>query len=163
MTTNTRTEKTLPSWLNLWTISIVLVVIGLLISGYLSYTKLTDTETVCLEGGEFDCDLVNNSKYAEIMGIPITYLGFATYVFIGALLFLENRIGFLEENGILLLFGITLFAFIYSMYLVYLQGEVLGAWCQWCLGHEATMTVLFFVTVVRVYQLFTMPEVEPAG
>ena len=101
MSIDTHTGKNLPSRQTLWTISLVLVVIGLLISGYLSYTKLADTETVCIEDDGFDCDLVNNSKYAEIMGFPITYLGFATYVFIGVLLLLEERLAFLKENGVL--------------------------------------------------------------
>ncbi|MBA3871483.1 MAG: hypothetical protein H0X30_20250, partial [Anaerolineae bacterium] len=35
----------------LYTISLVLVVIGIVISGYLSYVKLTDTQTICVSGG----------------------------------------------------------------------------------------------------------------
>ena len=145
--------------LSLRTISFVLVVIGILISGYLSYVKIADKEAVCVAGGSFDCEVVQNSKYSEMLGVPVVYLGLATYLVIGGLLFLEDRVELLRDTGLLLLFGLVLFAFLYSMYLVYLQGAVLGAWCQWCLGHEATMTVLFVVTSIRLYHFLI---VEPA-
>lgn len=147
------------SLLNLRTMSLLLVVVGILISGYLSYVKLADKETLCVEGSHFNCDVVQNSRYAEVMGIPTAYLGFATYLVIGGLILSETWGQFFQENSIFILFGVVLFAFIYSMYLVYLQGAVLGAWCQWCLAHEATMTILFAVTVLRLKQALTdVPE-----
>ena len=139
-------------WWNLRTLSLVLVVVGIVISGYLSYVKLADAEIICVEGERLNCDVVQNSRYAEFAGIPVAYLGLATYLVIGALILLENRINFLHENGLLLLLGIVLFAFFYSMYLVYVQGVILGAWCQWCLAHEATITVLFIITGLRLRQ-----------
>ena len=147
------------SLLNLRVMSLLLVFLGVLITGYLSYVKLADKETICIEGAHFNCDVVQNSRYSEIMGIPTTYLGFVTYLVIGGLLLAENQGQFFRENSIFMLFGLVLFAFIYSMYLVYLQGAVLGAWCQWCLAHEGTMTVLFLVTVLRLKQVLTeVPE-----
>jgi uncharacterized membrane protein len=140
------------SLLNLRIISLFLVFVGIIVTGYLSYVKMADKETICIEGANFNCDVVQNSRYAQIMGIPTAYLGFATYLAIGGLLLVENQGQFFRENSIFMLFGLVLFAFIYSMYLVYIQGAVLEAWCQWCLAHEGTMTVLFVVTVLRLKQ-----------
>jgi uncharacterized membrane protein len=134
------------------TLSLVLVVVGIIIAGYLSYTKLANTSTICVEGDAFNCDAVNNSAYSKVAGIPIAYLGLATYLFIGALLLLENRVAFLQEYGIMLLFGVTLFGFMYSMYLVYVQAAILKAFCVWCLGHETVITLLFILTSVRLYR-----------
>lgn len=36
------------------------------------------------------------------------------------------------------------------MYLVYVQGVLLQAWCVWCLAHEANITVLFAVSILRL-------------
>jgi uncharacterized membrane protein len=141
--------------LNLWHISLVLVVIGVLISGYLSYAELTDTSTVCIESGAFDCDAVQSSVYSTLMGIKITYLGFATYVGLLVLLLLEPRVGILREYGAMIVFGITLFAFMYSMWLVYVQAVYLQAYCQWCLSHELTMTILFIVSALRLRNVLT--------
>lgn len=134
------------------TLSLILVVIGIIIAGYLSYTKLANTSTICVEGDAFNCDVVNSSAYSKIAGIPIAYLGLATYLFIGAILLLENRVAFLQEYGIMLLFGVTLFGFMYSMYLIYVQAAILKAFCVWCLGHEVVITLLFILSSVRLYR-----------
>jgi uncharacterized membrane protein len=88
-----------------------------------------------------------------MFGIPIAYFGFATYIAIGALIVLQNRIGVLREYGMLLTFGLVLFAFLFSMYLIYVQGVLMGGtWCQWCLKHEGIMTVLFVTTSIRLWR-----------
>jgi uncharacterized membrane protein len=136
-------------------VSLVLIAFGLLVSGYLSYAKLTNTATVCSVSERFDCGTVQNSRYSEIAGIPIAVLGFVMYATLGTLTLLQSRVAFLRENGMILIFGIALFAWMYSMYLVYLQWQVIGVFCQWCLAHEANMTVLFGVTLLRVIQSFS--------
>jgi uncharacterized membrane protein len=154
MSTNSATEETTVLQMRfrptLRAISIVLVIIGLLVSGYLSYAELTDTSTVCADTGSLNCDVVQNSVYSQIMGIKIAYLGFATYVALLLLLALEDRIGFLREYGMMLVFGITLFAFLFSMWLIYVQAVLLQAFCQWCLAHEVTMTLLFGISMWRL-------------
>lgn len=133
------------------TFSLVLVIIGLLISGYLSYTKLVEVPTICVENSDvFNCEVVTNSVYSRMAGIPIAYLGFATNLVILALLLLQNRVPFLQEYGVALTFGVVLFAFLYSVYLVYLQFFVLKALCPWCLSHETYMTILFIVSALRL-------------
>ncbi len=133
-------------------ISLVLVVLGILISGYISYTKITNTSVVCIANDPHSCDVVQSSIYSKLAGIDIAYLGLLTYLVLGALLLLENRLQILQEYGRLLVFGITLFAFAYSVWLVYVQAAILNAFCTWCLSHEVTMTVLFIVSAVRLWQ-----------
>ncbi len=130
--------------------SLVLVCIGLFISGYISYTKIVNTEMVCVEGGAFNCGVVTSSAYSRFMGIEIAYLGFLMYATVGLLLMLESRSEFLQIYGPMLVFGITLFAWIFSMWLVYVQFFLLEALCPWCLSHELNMTVLFFTTAIRL-------------
>ena len=134
----------------LYTVSLVLVAIGIFISGYLSYVKLTDVPMVCVQGSVFNCEVVQNSIYSRLFNIPIAWLGFATYLVIGALLLLQNRVAFLREYGVMIQFGVILFAFLFSMWLVYVQFFRLQALCPWCLSHEANMTILFGITIVRL-------------
>lgn len=129
-------------------VSLFFVVVGLIVSGYLSYIKLGDyigepVEIVCTKSGMFDCNAVQSSIYSVQFGIPIAWLGFAVYVLLGLMILLRNRIGFLRKYGLTMMFALSLFAWIYSMYLVYLQFFVIRALCQWCLTHEANMTLLF--------------------
>ena len=65
---------------NLQILSLVLAAIGLADSAYLWWTKLTHTEIIC---GVGECDVVNASPYASLLGIPVAALGVAGY---GALL-----------------------------------------------------------------------------
>ena len=140
----------------LYIASLVLVAIGIFISGYLSYVKLTNVPMVCVAGSVFNCEIVQNSIYSRLFNIPVAWYGFAVYLIIGALLLLQNRVGFLKEYGVMIEFGIILFAWIFSMWLVYVQFFRLQALCPWCLSHEANFTVLFLVSIVRLKRSLTM-------
>jgi uncharacterized membrane protein len=140
------------SRLTLRLVSLILVVIGLGITGYLSYSHLTDTTTVCVESGAFNCDMVQHSIYSKLAGIPVAYLGFGAYVALIVLLVLENRVSFLADFGVPLVFGITLLGFLFSVWLTYIEFFRLQALCPWCLGSAAVMTVLFIVSVIRLRQ-----------
>jgi uncharacterized membrane protein len=136
----------------LWHLSLLLAAIGVVISGYLSYVKLADAPIICVEGEAFNCDLVQNSAYAKFMGIDVAYLGLAGYLLIGALLVLETRVPLLVNYGHTIIFGLTLFAFVFSMWLVYVQAAILQAACSWCLAHEVNITALLIVVSIRLWK-----------
>jgi len=133
-------------------VQLLLVLIGLLVAGYLSYLKVAEAPAVCVETGPFDCNVVLNSQYSELGGVPIAYLGFAVYAVIGLILMLERRVAWMREWGRLLSFGIGLFAWLFSMWLVYVQFVLLEALCPWCLTHETNFTILFALICYRVYR-----------
>lgn len=133
-------------------IALLFVLAGLFISGYLSYTKLTAQPVACVAGQAFDCGTVTNSRWSELAGIDIAYLGFAMYATVGLLLLLERRLPLLREYGRIITFAIGLVAWLYSMFLVYLQFFVLQTLCSWCLAHEFNMTLLFGVLCYRLWR-----------
>lgn len=133
-------------------LSIVVLILAIIVSGYLTYLKFSDTDAVCVKGGSFDCGTVLNSVYSEISGVPIALLGLVTDVIVLGLILLERRVGLLRNYGITLVFGVVLFAFLYSVYLVYLQAAVIGAYCPWCLSHETLITILFVLSSWRLWQ-----------
>ena len=57
----------------LWLASVLLALTGAVDSAYLAFLKFTGTVAACSDIG--DCEAVNNSKYAEIGGIPLALLG----------------------------------------------------------------------------------------
>ncbi len=130
----------------------LLVLVGLIIAGYLSYLKLAAAPAACVDAGPFDCNVVLNSQYSELAGLPIAYLGLGVYALIGLVMLFERRLSFLEQYGSLLIFGIGLFAWLFSMWLVYVQFFLLEALCPWCLSHEANFTLLFLTIAWRVYR-----------
>jgi uncharacterized membrane protein len=157
MTTSIDEKK---SFITARNIQLVSVLFGLLVSGYLSYLKITDVPSVCIQGGPFNCSVVLNSVYSEFAGIPIAYLGFLTYVIIGVVLLFENRVGFIQEYGRLIVFGVGLFAWMFSMWLVFVQFFLLQALCPWCLSHEANFTILFGFICYRLYKDMTSETKE---
>jgi uncharacterized membrane protein len=151
MTTQPEVISTAPRFqINLRTMSAILIALGLFVSGYLSYVKLTEVPMVCVESGAFNCELVQNSAYSRLFGIPIAWLGFGVYILLGLILFFEERNSFLREYGITLFFGLNLFAFLFSMWLVYAQFVLLQALCPWCLTHEVIITILFVISGIRL-------------
>ncbi len=133
-------------------IQYLLVLVGLIIASYLSYLKLAAAPAACVDAGPFDCNVVLNSQYSELAGLPIAYLGLGVYALIGLVMLFERRLSFLEQYGSLLIFGIGLFAWLFSMWLVYVQFFLLEALCPWCLSHEANFTLLFLTIAWRVYR-----------
>jgi uncharacterized membrane protein len=129
----------------------VILIAAIIVSGYLSYVKATDAKMACIEG-VFDCARVQTSAYSEIGGIPIAWFGLGLNLVLITLISLEDRVEFLRNYGVLITFALVLFGFLYSVYLVYVQAVLIESYCQWCLTHEALYTLMFGVSVLRLYQ-----------
>lgn len=140
--------------INAITISYVTLALAIVVSGYLSYLKAANATAACAAVGQIDCGTVLNSAYSELGGIPIAWLGLGTNLVILALIAFRNRVALLREFGTILTFGVILFAFVYSVYLVYLQAFVIQAYCPWCLTHEVLITILFVVWARQAWLSF---------
>jgi len=135
-------------------VSLLLILAGVVICGYLSYSEIANTTTVCIEGGAFNCDVVQNSAYSRIAGIPIAVLGLVAYLALGALVLLENRVEVLQDYGAALVFALTLFGFLYSAWLTYIEFFQLKALCPWCLASATIMTLLLIVSGLRLRRVY---------
>lgn len=129
--------------------SLLLVVAGLLITGYLAWVKLGDSDLVCAAGGAINCEVVQNSLWSRVAGIDVVWLGLLAWLTFGALLLLETRVAILRDFGPLLVVGLSLFGFLFSLWLIHVQANILQAWCLWCLAHELVMTLMFVVSAAR--------------
>ena len=129
-------------------IAIALAIVGLLVSIYMTIYKLTNNDAMCI--GSSGCSEVNASRYSEINGIPVAVLGVIGYAIILALLFLEQRPGFFQQNGTLLFFGVSLLGFLFTLYLIYVEVTLIKAYCPFCLTSQAVMTIIFIISVIRL-------------
>ena len=129
-------------------VTIALAIIGLLVSIYMTIYKVTSNEAMCI--GSSGCSEVNASRYSEINGIPVAVLGVVGYATILALLFLDTRLSFFQENGSLVFFGVSLMGFIFTLYLIYLEIALIKAYCPFCLASQAVMIVIFIISVIRL-------------
>jgi len=129
-------------------ITIALTVIGLLVSIYMTIYKLTDNESMCIGSG--GCSVVNSSKYAEVNGIPVAVIGVIGYASILGVLWLERKPGFFQLNGSMILFGLSLMGFLFTVWLIYVEVALIKAYCPFCLTSQTVMTLIFILSVVRV-------------
>lgn len=142
------------------TLSIILAVAGLLISLYLSWTKLANIEVVCIQGIS-NCDAVQSSIYAYFPpgngGVPVAVLGLAGYVAILLALLFENRVAILARSGRILVFAMTLAGVLFSAYLTAVEAFVLHEWCQWCVLSAIIMTLLFGLAFAWMWRTISAP------
>jgi uncharacterized membrane protein len=129
-------------------LAIVFTIIGLLVSVYMTIFKITNNESMCI--GSHGCSVVNSSRYAEVYGIPVAVLGVVGYAAILAVLFLERRPGFFQENGTLLFFGLSLTGFLFTLYLIYVEVALIKAYCPFCITSQVAMTLIFILSVIRL-------------
>ena len=134
-------------------IALIAAIIGALDSLYLSWVKIINSQVFCGTSGQ--CETVNNSRYSEISGIPIAYLGLGAYLVILAFLYIETRSSFWKENSPLAIFGISLVGVIYSAYLTYIEIAVLHAICPYCVVSALVMLCLFIISIFRLLQVQT--------
>ena len=129
-------------------LAIALAIIGLLVSIYMTIYKITSNDSMCIGSG--DCKTVNASRYAEVYGIPVAVLGVAGYAAILAVLFLERRPGFFQQNGTMLFFGLSLTGFLFTLYLIFVEVSLIKAYCPFCITSQTVMTVIFIISVIRL-------------
>jgi uncharacterized membrane protein len=135
---------------SIWFISIVLAIIGLLDSLYLTWVKVNHQYALC--GPLGDCESVNTSQYSEIGGIPIALFGVGAYLLIVLILMLEKQGGVWKEYGPYSILGISLVGTLYSIYLTYLEIAIIHAICPYCVISAIAITILFILSILRLLQ-----------
>lgn len=119
-------------------LAVMFSLVGFADSVYLTVNHLNEVVTPCsLVTG---CDKVLTSEFSEIWGIPISALGavsyFLTFSF-ATFAFNQNRMAW----TFLSLLSIGMAGF--SLWLIYLQAFVIGAFCQFCLISAGSSISLF--------------------
>jgi len=123
-------------------------VLGGLVSIYMTIFKLTENQSMCLGNG--GCSVVNNSIYSEVYGIPVSVIGILGYAALVAALLLAQQGPFMEDNGLLVIFGLALVGFLFSAYLVYVEIALIHALCPFCITSQVSITVIFVISVIRL-------------
>jgi uncharacterized membrane protein len=133
---------------NLRTASIVLAALGLLDSVYLVWVKYSGEYALC--GPIGNCESVNSSLYSEIFGIPIALLGAGAYAVMMVLLLVEHLGQVWAEFGPMIVFGMSLIGFLYSIYLTYIEVAILKAICPYCVISAIILFVLLILSGIRL-------------
>lgn len=97
------------------------------------------------------CETVLTSSYAMLAGIPLGIFGIAAY-FVALVLALLTIFG---SPKAWLLFGIQIILMaLFTGWLLYLQGFVIGAFCQFCLLSAGSTFTLLIIAVASKFWRF---------
>lgn len=124
----------------------LLSILGLIAAVFLAYEYLQTTPIVCPLTGS-GCETVKNSAYSKFLGISIPYFGIAFYTFMA---FISVMLSHKEFRSLKILQVLAIIpAFLFSVYLTYLEATVIKAYCFWCLTSAAIITIILITIVLN--------------
>ncbi|MCC5794244.1 MAG: vitamin K epoxide reductase family protein [Chromatiales bacterium] len=118
--------------------------VGLLITAWLTLATWTGGGLAfCAEGS--GCDIIQQSRWSVVLGLPVALWGFAVYALIALLAWrMPPRLKRWQRLWFFSLLGVAI-----SLYLTAVGILALGAVCAWCLASLATITAIFTLVALR--------------
>ncbi len=128
---------------------VILTVVGLALSAYMAYIEMTANPAVC--GVIGDCNAVQQSEYAFIMGIPVGVLGLLGYtLMLGISLIIIVAPQAFRYRFVVMLQTVVVLAGLFTIYLTFLEPFVIGAVCAWCLLSSLVVINLMWLVLPMV-------------
>lgn len=128
---------------NLWYVILIFTAFGgFILAFYIRHKKLAAEKMVCPFYS--DCDAVIHSEHARFFGVPVELLGLLYYGLTAtsyALFFAFPPLA--SISAVFGIFVMTATAFLFSLYLTFIQAFVLRQWCVWCLMSAGFCTAIF--------------------
>jgi uncharacterized membrane protein len=121
---------------------------GTAVAGYLTYVHYRPDALICTSSG--GCETVQESSYAELVGIPVALLGLLAYLAVLALVLWDT------EAARTAVAAIALGGVAFAVYLVALQAFVIDAWCVWCLVNDLLLVPL--LAILAVWRVLRQPD-----
>jgi uncharacterized membrane protein len=123
----------------------ILASAGALVSSVSVYHHYgTSATSYCDIGENFNCDIVNRSTYSTVAGVPVALIGVAGYLAVLALATM-----FRERNDAPAMLAIGSLAGLgFALYLTYIEGFVLAAWCILCLSSLALISTIAVLSLL---------------
>jgi uncharacterized membrane protein len=123
-------------------IILFLIVINALVSFYLYLSELENQPIICVPNSS--CTKVLKSEYSQIYGMSISLLGFIYFIF----LFLLTLVAFVNKDFISAGVIFSFLGFIFSIYLIYLQFNIIKDYCVYCLIVDSVTIVIFLLYLI---------------
>lgn len=133
-------------------ILLVLALIGVLDSGYLTYEHYSNAIPPCSDSPFVDCGKVLKSEYSEVFGFPLAGLGLLHYsALLAVITFVYKTRNVLAQKLMVLQASAGA---LFSVYFVYLQVGVIGAICLYCMVSAINSFILlpFAVKAYKTYE-----------
>lgn len=125
-------------------IILILALLGVALSSYLTFNYYSDSGVnFCITGS--DCDIVKESKYSNISGIPVSLIGLFGYLAIIATTLLPLT----KRKRWNMLFLLSIIGTAFSIYLTYLEIFEIKAICSYCILSLFIITLIFITIFLK--------------
>jgi uncharacterized membrane protein len=132
--------------------------IGVFVAAYLLLYKLGALGTLAcgVDGG---CEVVQASRYAYLLGVPVAAWGVLGYVLILGLALAGAQPRFADRTWVSVgLLALTGAALAFTVYLTFLEAFVIHAWCRWCIVSGVLAVLVFAFSIPEARRLRTPPS-----
>lgn len=123
---------------------LLLAGLGIILTSYLTYIAWFETHPAfCSEGS--GCDLVQASRWATFLGMPMAFWGLLTYVILAHLIWRAKR----KPGSWTMVVFVAVSGFAISTYLTLVSVLEIEATCPYCLASFGIITTILILTLVR--------------
>jgi uncharacterized membrane protein len=120
----------------------LVALVGLFVALYLALYKMGVIGTLACGAG--DCETVQLSRWATLLGVPVATWGVGYYALVLALALASIQDRWSESRGlVLVLLIVTGWGALFSSWLTYLELFVINAICRWCVVSAVLALILF--------------------
>lgn len=136
----------------IYALIILAAFVGIIITLTIYKDKHKKQPLVCPFGA--DCHSVVTSDFSTFFGIGLElygamYYGLIALTYIALILFPA----LVTPWTMFIITGATIGAFLFSLYLTFVQAFYLKSWCSWCLMSAGVSTVIFIFTLIELTML----------
>jgi uncharacterized membrane protein len=134
----------------LWEIVLIVAAVsGFFVALYIRHKKTRNEKMVCYLGQ--DCSKVIHSRFSIFFGIPVEILGILYYALTAIAYGILAAFPHLATPGIsFTLLGMSAAAFLFTLYLVFIQAFTLKEWCTWCLFSAGICVIIFAAALTNL-------------
>jgi uncharacterized membrane protein len=130
---------------------------GLFLGAYLTLYKFGYIGTLAC--GVTSCETVQTSRWSVFLGLPVATWGGGFYATMLVLTIAGLQPSYVESRGLsLAMMILTGWGVLFTAWLNYLEGFVIHAWCEWCLGSAAMVLILFVLAALDFRDVSALDE-----
>lgn len=131
------------------TLIVILGLLGVLLCIHIYQKKREPKPMVCPLGA--DCHTVLKSDFSSFYGIGLEVFGFMYYGLIATVYALTLGITELQHPTVyFILFLMSASAFMFSLYLIFVQAVLIRSWCSWCITSAFLTTLILIFSIIGI-------------
>ena len=119
-----------------------LALLGLIVSIRALRVHYSNDLEPCDINSHWDCGIVNHSRYAEVVHVPVAAIGIAGYLALAVLALMERR-------GLVLAAAVPGLAF--ALYLTSIERYRLEVWCLYCVISQIVIALITIFALLWVF------------